>query len=176
MRKPPRAEPLKLSWEEIGFLAQGLSFSSRPMKHAIRNVTNEHSLGPRGGWILILISTGQVVFPLDITNVFRVGRSLITAELNRLAEARLITYRKNGGDRRRVELALTPLGEKACARVRDELAKLIVQRFAGYSREDVLLCARMLHDYCAPEPDSIRSRPDIGRQTAPGRRSARASS
>ena len=156
MKKPTRTEPLKLSWEEIGFLCQGLSFGPRSMKAGIRSVTDEHSLGPRGAWILILISNGQVVFPLDLTNFFRVGRSLITAELTRLTEARLITYKKSGTDRRRVELAVTPLGEKACQRVRDELSRLVVQRLSSYTREDVLLCARILRDFTQPEPESVR--------------------
>jgi DNA-binding MarR family transcriptional regulator len=154
MKRKTPVRPLKLTWEEIGILTQGLSFASRPMKLATEVVTDEYSLGPRGAWILILITNGQV-FPLDLTNVFRVGRSLITAELIPLTKARLITYLKSTGDRRRVELALTPEGEKVVARVRDELSNLVVQRLANYTREEVLLCSRMLHDFSFSELPSV---------------------
>jgi DNA-binding MarR family transcriptional regulator len=156
MKKAARANQLKLSENEIGFVAEGLSLTSRQLKTATRSITEEYSLGPRGPWILTLITAGMV-FPLDLTNVFRIGRSLITAELIRLNEARLITYRKSTRDRRRVELALTALGEKAVLRVREELAKLVIERFSGYTREEVLLCARMLHDFNTPQRVNVTS-------------------
>jgi len=143
---------LEMTWEEIGYLAQGFAFSSRPLKEASRTVTDEFSLGPRGAWILILISNGQV-YPLDLTNVFRVGRSIITAELIRLNAARLITYRQGSEDRRRVELALTSLGATTVQRVRDEMSRLIQRRLAHYSRDEVLTCARLLNDFIMPRPE-----------------------
>ncbi|TAL01202.1 MAG: hypothetical protein EPO08_11135 [Rhodospirillaceae bacterium] len=162
MKKAVKADQLKLSWEEVAFIAEGLSFSSRQLKFATQGITAEYSLGPRGAWILILITAG-LVFPLDLTNVFRIGRSLITAEIIRLTEARLITYRKSTRDRRRVELALTPLGEKAVQRIRDELSKTVIQRLSNYTREEVLLCARMLRDFNFPQPESVRSQAEARR-------------
>jgi hypothetical protein len=76
MKKAGRAHSLNLSWDEIGFLCEGLSLASRPMGLAVRAITEEYSLGPRGAWITILIGAGQVFFPLDLTNVFQIGRSL----------------------------------------------------------------------------------------------------
>jgi DNA-binding MarR family transcriptional regulator len=157
MKKAERAEPLKLSWEEIGFLCEGLSLASRPMSLATESITEEYSLGPRGAWITVLITTGEV-YPLDLTKVFRVGRSLITAELTRLAEAGLITYAKNASDGRRVELKLTPLGDAVQRRVKEELSKLVLKRFSSYKRDEVLLCARMLRDFRVPVPESIEPR------------------
>jgi DNA-binding MarR family transcriptional regulator len=169
--KKADADPLKLSWEEIGFLCEGLSFASRPFRATVKSVTAEYSLGPRGAWIIVLIASGQVVFPLDVTKVFRVGRSLITAELTRLTEAGLITYRKSGKDRRRVELALTPLGETAFRRVKAELTKMVAQRFSSYTREEVLLCARMLHDFTA----GVRNAPPSEEDRQAHKRSASSS-
>jgi DNA-binding MarR family transcriptional regulator len=147
MKKTRPSKPLELSWEEIGLFAQGLSFASRPIADATKRITEEYGLGPRGAWILHLIAGHLVTYPLDLTNFFRIGRSLITAELTRLTEAGLVTYLKRTDDRRRFELHLTPLGEKVEARVQEELTKVILDRFSSYSREEVLFCSRMLNDF-----------------------------
>lgn len=154
MKTSKQSKPLKLSWEDIGFISEGMSFASRPMRNAIQSINDEFSLGPRGAWIVRIVSRGDV-FPLDLTKLFHIGRSLITAELNRLADASLITYKKSENDGRRVELALTPLGEQVNLRVKQELTKLITQRLSSYTREEVLLCARMLRDFRVAASNSI---------------------
>ena len=141
--------PPKLNWEEIGLLCEGMAFASRPLGVATLQVTAQYALGPRGAWITVLISTG-VTYPLEIANVFNVGRSLITAELTRLTDAGLITATE-GTDRRRTKLSLTPAGEAACKAVRKGLSKLVMTCFANYSREEVLLCTKMLHDFRADD-------------------------
>lgn len=169
MKKAGRAQSLKLSWDEIGFLCEGMSLASRPMGIAVKAITEEYSLGPRGAWITVLIAAGQVFFPLDLTNVFQIGRSLITAELTRLTEARLIAYGKSASDGRRVELKLTPLGDTVQRRVKEELSKLVLRRLSSYNREDALLCARMLRDFRLPAPAGIESR---GERQQPAKRTA----
>jgi DNA-binding MarR family transcriptional regulator len=148
-------ERLKLSWDEIGLLCEGLSLSSRPMGVAIKDITEEFSLGPRGAWITVLIAAEQVFFPLDLAQVFQIGRSLITAELTRLTDAGLITYRQSAKDGRRAELKLSPLGDTVQRRVKQELSKLVLERLASYTREDILLCTRMLRDFRLGSPDLI---------------------
>lgn len=146
-----KSEEPTLNWDEIGFLCEGMSFASRPMHEATRNITEEFSLGPRGAWILVLIANGHI-YPLDITNVFKIGRSLISAELARLTEAGLITSVKSPHDRRRTALALTPIGEDARRRAKEQLAALVLDRLKDYSRDELLLCARMLRDWRANGP------------------------
>ncbi len=165
MKKPGRAAALHLSWEEIGVLCEGLSLASRPMGLAVQHITDEYSLGPRGAWITILIATGQI-YPLDLAKLFRVGRSLITAELTRLADAGLIEYEQNAEDGRRTDLKLTTRGNTVQRRVKDELSKLILQRFAAYSREEVLLCSRMLHEFRVPPGDNSERPAPPGEQRA----------
>jgi DNA-binding MarR family transcriptional regulator len=180
MKKSAAAGALKLSWEEIGFLCHGMSLASRPMDLAVKDISDEYSLGPRGPWITILIATGQI-YPLDLAKLFRVGRSLITAELTRLAAARLVEFAQNAQDGRRTELKLTRLGNTVQRRVRDELSKLMLRRLAAYTREELLLCARMLHDFRVPQnedgaatkPDNERRRPKAKRGTAPAPRRQR---
>jgi DNA-binding MarR family transcriptional regulator len=152
MKKPERARLKELSWEEIGFILEGLVIAPRPMKAITRDITEEYSLGPRGAWIVVLISIGEVVFPLDLTKYFQIGRSLISAELTRLSAAGLITYQKNENDGRRVELTLTRVGETVQRRVKADLAKLVTRRLASYTRDQVLLFGRMLHDIGIPAP------------------------
>jgi DNA-binding MarR family transcriptional regulator len=152
MKKTDRARLQELSWDQIGFILEGLVVAPRPMRTATRSITAEYSLGPRGAWIAVLISIGEVVFPLDLTKFFQIGRSLITAELTRLSDAGLITYQKNASDGRRVELTLTPLGQSVQRRVKADLAKLVTLRLASYSREQALLFGRMLHDFGSDTP------------------------
>ena len=149
MKKTDRTSSSKLTWEEIGFLAEGLSLASQPMGLAVKEVTEEYSLGPRGAWIIILIASGKI-HALELAEQFHVGRSLITAELTRLAEAGLIEYEQNTVDGRRTDLNLTLLGKSVQRRVTQELSQLILQRFKNYTREEVLLCARMLREFRVP--------------------------
>jgi DNA-binding MarR family transcriptional regulator len=143
-----------LGWDELGPLLEGLAFAQRPLRAATRRVTRQYDLGPRGAFILSLISGGKI-YPLELSDMLKAGRSLITAELARLTEAGLVTASPGRHDRRRSELALTPLGQQACQRVRDEMARIVRRNLAGYSAEDVMLFARMLRDVRQLEPDEV---------------------
>jgi len=154
--KAGRADPQDLSWEEIGFICEGLVVAPRPLKAATRDITAEYSLGPRGAWIVNLIAIGEVVFPLDLTKRFQIGRSLITAELTRLSDAGLIAYRRSASDGRRVELTLTPLGQTVQRRVKAELVKLVTRGLAHYTHEQALLFGRMLHDFGMGIPNAAK--------------------
>jgi DNA-binding MarR family transcriptional regulator len=157
MKKTDRAAAQELTWDEIGFICEGLVLAPRPQRDATRSITEEYSLGPRGAWIAVLISIGEVVFPLDLTKFFHIGRSLITAELTRLSDAGLIVYRKSENDGRRVQLVLTPLGHSVQRRVKAELTKLVTRGLASYTHEQALLFGRMLHDFgkVTPNDDKV---------------------
>ena len=148
-RRPGGTE---LTAEEIGFICEGFVFATRPMRVAIKEVTSRYSLGPRGAWLLLLISNGNR-YPLDLANMFRIGRSLITAELAQLTEAGLVTSRRSKLDGRRMELTLTQPGIDACASVRGSLSDLVNERLHAYSRDELLLCARILHDLHSAEDE-----------------------
>jgi DNA-binding MarR family transcriptional regulator len=150
MKKKPPADPQKLSWDELGLLWGGLVFAHRSIKPATQGVTEQYSLGPRGAWIILLVASGQV-YPSDVTRHFRIGNSLVSAELSRLVESGLVKYHKNAKDRRRVELSLTAKGEQAVRSLRAEVSKLVHRKFSRYSREEILLFSRMLQDFIAIE-------------------------
>jgi DNA-binding MarR family transcriptional regulator len=176
MKKTGRSEIQDLSWEEIGFICEGLVVAGRPLRAATRDIIAEYSLGPRGAWIVFMISIGEVVYPLDLTKFFQIGRSLITAELTRLSDAGLIAYRRSASDGRRVELTLTPLGETIQRRVKAQLTKLVTRQLAPYTREQALLFGRMLHDagIVAPKSAKVRQPPErTASQSLPKQRSAR---
>ena len=141
-----------LTWEELSPVLEGLAFTQRPLRAATRQVTRQYDLGPRGAFMLSLISGGNI-YPLDLSEMLKAGRSLITAELSRLTEAGLITASPGRHDRRRSELDLTPLGQKACQLVRDEMARIVRRNLAGYSIDEVMLFARMLRDVRQLEED-----------------------
>jgi DNA-binding MarR family transcriptional regulator len=153
-RTPVRAPlpgPSSIGWDEIAFLAEGLAFGQRALRAATQKVTERYDLGPRGAWILNVVSNG-VTYPLELATVFCVGRSLITAELTRLTEAGLIDTRPGKADRRKTELTLTPLGRAASDEIRQELSEIIRRRLAGFDAAEVRLAAEVLRA-ASNEPD-----------------------
>lgn len=138
---------LRLSAKETGLIAQGFTLANRALRRTTNGVAVDHNLGPRGAWIVRLIAGGKVIHPLDVTNFFEISRSVISDELARLLKSKLIVYRKSRRDGRRVELALTPLGENVSRRVRKEIGQLITARFAVYTRAEVLSFGRMLDHF-----------------------------
>jgi DNA-binding MarR family transcriptional regulator len=134
-----------LAWGDIAFLVHGMAFASGPLHHATGAVTERYDLGPRGTWVLNLVSNG-IHHPHELAELLRIGRSLVSAELARLTDAELIVARQGKDDRRRSELALTPLGEAALKEVRSELAKLVTESLGHYAPEELRLCGRILAD------------------------------
>jgi DNA-binding MarR family transcriptional regulator len=134
-----------LGWDEIGLVVEGLAFGQRPIRAAAREVTERFGLGPRGAFILSLISSG-ICYPLELATALKIGRSLVTAELDKLRDAGLVTATPGAEDRRRSRLALTPAGEAACEEVRGTMQRIVTRNLAGYSPEEVRLFIRMLRD------------------------------
>lgn len=137
--------PASMGWDEIGFLTEGLSFAQRPIRAAAAQVTRQHGLGPRGAFILSLIS-GGVAYPNELALALKTGRSLITAELTRLTEAGLVAATPGETDRRRSRLSLTAAGEAACEATRAAMHRIVTRNLAAYTAEEVRLFARMLRD------------------------------
>jgi len=138
-----------LRWNDIGFFGQGITAASREWRTAARMIGDEYSLGPRGPWILGLIASGRAELPSDLSNFFKCSKGLITAEVTKLTDAGLVLRRTSGEDARRVELSLTPIGENAVYRLANLLIELLQDRLRNYSREELLLCARMMCDFGA---------------------------
>jgi DNA-binding MarR family transcriptional regulator len=159
--KPKQAEgdPAKdespLVWDDIGYLSHGLVFGPRPLLQATRSVTERYSLGPRGGWMLNLIGIG-LFHPHELSDVLKIGRSLVSAELARLTEAGLVTSSIGKSDKRRSELMLTELGQAALEQIRSELFGGLTSALKGYTPDQVRLLAKMLHDL----HDSAAASPD----------------
>src|SRR5580693_6861767 len=101
MKKADAGLP-KLSAKETGLIAQGFTLANRLLRQTTSGVTVDYELGPRGAWIVRLIAGGKVIHPLDVTNFFVISRSVISDELARLLQARLIVYRKSRRDGRRI--------------------------------------------------------------------------
>ena len=144
---------LNLSWEDIGFFGNAIAIASRQWRIAAKQVREEYALGPHGPWIIGLIASNHVIYPSDLTKVLRCGRSLISAELNKLSEAGLINCRKSEEDGRQIELSVTPLGAEMNKRVAEGLTNMLEERLVHYTREDILYCARLLRDLAGPSLD-----------------------
>ena len=140
-----------LTDEEIAYLCSVIGVAPRQLAVARDGVTAEFDLGPRGAWMLGMIEVG-IDSPSGLADAFRIGRSLATTELNRLTEAGLIEARRGKGDGRRSQLTLTPRGRAANDRLRHALAAFIGQRLGHYSRDELMLCARILRDLAGGAP------------------------
>lgn len=134
-----------LVWDDIGSLSHGLVFGPRPLLQATRGITERYSLGPRGGWMLNLIGAG-LFHPHELSDVLKIGRSLVSAELTRLTEAGLVTSSTGKADKRRSELKLTASGEAALAEIRAELFRSLTSALKGYTPGQIRLLTKMLHD------------------------------
>lgn len=139
------SEP-KLSWEDIGYFGNAIAIASRQWRSAAKAVRDEYALGPHGPWIVGLMASTHVLYPSDLTRVLRCGRSLISAELNKLSEAGLINTRKSEDDGRQIELTLTPLGAEVNARIAEGLTTMVEERLVHHSRDEVMACANLLRD------------------------------
>lgn len=140
-----KADDAPLDWDDVGFLAQGLTFAQRPLKRATEKVTERYSLGPRGAWMLNIINAG-ISLPNELSQLLNIGRSLVSAELARLAEAGLITSEPGPTDRRTTVLSLTEAGQQAHAEVRNETMRILTEALNSYSPAQIRLMSRMLQD------------------------------
>jgi DNA-binding MarR family transcriptional regulator len=141
----PGASPL--SWDEVGFLLQSIMAATRQWRNATQRIRDEFSLKPRGPWILGLIYSGNVVFPADLAKFFQCSPSLITGELDRVIDAGLVTTRKHEADGRQIELLLTPLGQEVSQSISATVLEMVQKPLSKYTREEVLLCARLLRHF-----------------------------
>ena len=144
--KTVQAERPELSSEEISAFCNAIGLAPRGLVNARDRVTARYALGPRGAWILGLIERG-VNSPSALTDILCIGRSLTTAEINRLTDAGLVEGRQSDKDRRRVDLVLTEEGWKACAELRVAVEDFVTSRLTGWSREEVLSCIELLQDF-----------------------------
>lgn len=136
----------KLSWDDIGLFSYALTAARGKFGDATKSLAHDFGLGPRGPFILGIIGRGPIS-PHELADAYGVGRSLITAELNRLAAAGLIIQGRDPSDGRRATLTLTTAGEAARERLGEELEQLLEVRLANYSRDEIMLCARLLGDF-----------------------------
>lgn len=140
--KPHRRE---LTWDDLAGEIEGLAYAQGPIRASASALTERLGLGPRGAFIRNLISNG-VSFPAELARVLGTRRSLITADLDRLKGAGLITAMSSAGDKRRKHLLLTAQGEGTVRAIRDAIAKTLRQNLGQYSLDEIKLFERMLRD------------------------------
>ena len=139
-------EAAMLSHEDMSAFTHALTAARGQFTNATKALCVEFALGPRGPWIIGLVGRDPIA-PHELASFFNVGRSLITAELNKLIEAGLIAHEKDATDGRRVALSLTTAGRKVYDRLGEDLDTFLTQRLSTYSREEVMLCTRLLSDF-----------------------------
>lgn len=131
--------------EYTSYLLNTVGVTARRMLAIMEPVNQQYSLGPRGASMLSLIDHGSV-HPAELAEIFEVGRSLITAEINRLVAAKLIERNESDGDKRRATLNLTPLGKKVSGDCFKTIRQVVDTSLARYSDQERNLLLTMLND------------------------------
>ncbi len=131
--------------EYTAYLLHTVGVTARRMLAIVEPINQQYSLGPRGASMLTLIDRGAV-HPAQLAEIYEVGRSLITAEINRLLSAKLVMRNESDGDRRRTTLSLTPLGKKVSADSFKTILKVVDTSLARYSDQERNLLLTMLID------------------------------
>lgn len=135
-----------LSAYEIALFCNVLGVAPLQLAKAREAITARFDLGPRGAWIVGLLEVG-VNSPSGLTEVLCIGRSLVTAEINRLLQAGLISGNQDASDGRRTVLALTDEGKQVSRELRQTVNDFVTSRLAGYSREQILAATALLQDF-----------------------------
>lgn len=135
-----------LSAYEIALFCNVLGVAPLQLAKAREAITARFDLGPRGAWIVGLLEVG-VNSPSGLTEVLCIGRSLVTAEINRLLQAGLISGNQDASDGRRTVLALTDEGKQVSRELRQTVNDFVTSRLAGYSREQILAATTLLQDF-----------------------------
>jgi len=138
--------PPVLTPEEISDFCHSLAAARDQFGHGVKSITAQYGLGPRGPWIIGIVGR-MSVSPHQLADFFSVGRSLITAELVKLAEGGLIEQVKDQLDGRRSTIKLTVRGKQAYAHLQEELNAFLAERLTGYTPEEIRLCAQLLADF-----------------------------
>lgn len=146
-----KTSPGPLSDEEVAHLCSVMGVAPRQLAKAREAITEQFDLGPRGAWIMGMIGVG-IDSPSGLADALRIGRSLATTELNRLSDAGLIEAQRGQGDGRRSQLHLTAAGREANDRLGHALTRFVNDRLTGYTRDELLLCARILRDFAGDTP------------------------
>ena len=139
-------EPVSYSADEVGQFFGALASAREQFGQVTKELSREYGIGPRGPWMVGLIGR-EPVSPHQLASFYRIGRSLVTAELKQLQDAGLIFYTKSESDGRKVELSLTPLGKELRDRLTQGLARQMSERLHGYSKEAVMTCTQLLSDF-----------------------------
>src|SRR5438093_113912 len=105
----PDAAP-DIAWSEIGSFIEAMTVAQRQLTAAAKAIRDEFVLGPRGPFILGQIASERVRSQSDLVRYYKVGRSIITEEVQMLAEAGLVASQKSEDDARQLELTSTQLG------------------------------------------------------------------
>lgn len=131
--------------EYTAYLLHTVGATARRMLAIMEPINRQYSLGPRGASMLTMIDHGSV-HPAQLAEIYEVGRSLITAEINRLVSARLVVRNESDGDKRRATLSLTPLGKKVSGESFRTILQVVDTSLSRYSDQERNLLLTMLND------------------------------
>ena len=102
--------------------------------------------------ILSYLSGKDTCTSSELSDVFCVGRSSITAIITRLADKELIRRVPHGSDRRVTYLKLTPLGEQLALQMKERVGEMLAGYMEHFDEKEAIMfietyekLARVLH-------------------------------
>jgi len=87
--------------------------------------------------ILQYIHHQQSCTSTQIATTFGVGKSAVTALINRLDEKKLIERKRDPEDRRIIELSLTEMGEQLVKQTETELYRVIGEKLSHFDKAEI---------------------------------------
>ena len=87
--------------------------------------------------ILMIMSKREVCTSTELSEVFQVGKSSITAMINRLVDRGFVDRNANPHDRRQIDLSLTESGKTIYLEAEAKLNNILIELFVHFSDEEI---------------------------------------
>lgn len=96
------------------------------------------------GSILLMLATGRYATAADLARDLYIDSASMTRMIDRLEKRDLIIRSRKPGDRRAIDLSLSPAGQELAQRLPPIYADTLNRSFAGFSPEDLDILKGML--------------------------------
>jgi DNA-binding MarR family transcriptional regulator len=137
--------------DSVGYL---LARSRTMLAKALDTALVEHNITFAQGRILLMLVTGKFTNAAEFARELYVDAASITRMIDRLEKRGLIVRRTNTGDRRQVNLHLTPDGEQLARQLPAIYSGVLNRSFTGFSAEEIGFLKCLLRKLLANEhPD-----------------------
>ena len=134
--------------DSVGYL---LGRARTKLAKALDLALAEQGITHAQGSILLMLATGRYATAADLTRELYFDSASITRMIDRLEKRGLIIRSRKAGDRRAIDLRLSPAGQELGQRLPRIYADTLNRSFAGFSPEDLDILKGMLRKLLSDE-------------------------